>query len=169
MDDSAITTKGEVYLGAWSDEVESSTGRTDPWFKVFLSDRGMLENIRSQDVRGKAKEGGKRYMLVMVEIGDDEQPVKKSKHMGSLSNVAAILCQDKQFGPWFKVANNAAYTACVNSHGADWQTLDAEDRCRELILYTCSINSRAKLDTDDLAAQTFREQIAEPFNAFKKE
>jgi hypothetical protein len=99
----------------------------------------------------------------------DEPAKAKPKHMGSLSNVAAILCQDKDFGVWYKQTYDTTYKSCVTEYGVNnWLELDAHEKCRQLILYACSIDSRAKLDTDDLAANTFREHIAEPFDEFKK-
>jgi hypothetical protein len=87
-----------------------------------------------------------------------------------LSVDAEKLCIDKQFGPWFKSTNNAAYIACVNSFGpAKWNKFTSVNKCRELILYACSINSRSELDSDDLAANTFREHIAEPFSSYKND
>jgi hypothetical protein len=162
------TTSGEVYLGAWSDTVESSTGRTDAWIKLYLSDSSMLDDLRSQDVRGKAKEGGKRYALVMVEIGDDEQPVQKPKgSMTHLSNVAAVLGENPKFGQWYASEHAATYEAMVESFGQDeWKKLSYKDKCRECILYSCSIASRSYLDTDEIAANTFKELISEPFSEY---
>lgn len=169
--DEIVAMKGEVYLGCWSDVVVSSSGASDAWIKLYLSDSSMLDNIRPHDARGKAKQGGKRYALVMVEIGDDEKPVVQNKpkgHMTHLSNVAGMICEQHadEFGKWFKERLPAHYKECRDMFGAQWKEMQPKVKCKHLICHACSISSRAELDTKEDSASEFRVLISEPFQRY---
>lgn len=163
MDEEQCALAGEVYLCAWSDSVESSAGTTDAWIKVYLSDGSMLDNIRPAETRGKAKTGGKRFQLVMVEIGDDEQPIKEDPKIDhTLSNMAQYFGDRETdlFKTWVSREKSMWLTSCRDNYkenGGVWDALLDPEKCRQIILFACSIDSRAKLDTDSLAADAFLE------------
>jgi hypothetical protein len=110
-------------------------------------------------------------MVVLVEIGDDEQPVKPQDHHiedalgmvvkpkgGELAKWAGILCNDPIFWKWltldtlhlgFEITNNT--------------------QARMRVIEICGIMSRAELDHDPAAAKIFREEVMAKFDAWKGE
>jgi hypothetical protein len=100
---------------------------------------------------------GQRYQLVMVRIGDDEQPeapaprpqkaAKRRWHEIPASQRAAILCHDEAFQNWLGVRGRP-----------EARTEDTARHLRE----RCGVFSRAHLDTDDDARRRF-ERIEEDF------
>lgn len=70
-----------------------------PWIKLRLIDHTALENFRSQPKGAKL---GKRYMIALSEIGDDEQPVPaptnvEIKKERSEAQKAAIMLNHPNF------------------------------------------------------------------------
>lgn len=64
-----------------------------PWIKLRLMDEESLSAFRGQE---KGMKTGKRYACVLVEIGDDEKPVKQPKKR-SLSQEAAMMVAHPNF------------------------------------------------------------------------
>ncbi|NBW16137.1 MAG: hypothetical protein EBR82_49950 [Caulobacteraceae bacterium] len=88
---------------------------------------------------------GARYQVVMVRIDDTEKPYKRREP--TTSNRAAILCKDPLFQKFL-----------VES-GLAW---DASERSAEAFLKeTCTITSRAELDSNVEAADTFKQIVGE--------
>lgn len=169
MDEDEIALAGEVYLGAWSDSVENSTGTSDAWIKLYLSDSDMLDKIRPSDVRGKAKQGGKRYQAVMVEVGDDEQPVKQESNGAKPSQMAYNFTdlQTDLFSEWLKTDKHFWINAVHGNDPVLWKESSKKLKCKLVLLYACSIESRSELDTDPLAAESF-EEIRQQYDAWKQ-
>lgn len=62
--------QGEVMFLGWGDGLKCG-----PWIKLLLSDSDELDVFRGMTER-KGKTAGQRLALVMVEIGDDDQPMQ---------------------------------------------------------------------------------------------
>lgn len=95
---------------------------------------------------------GARYQTVMVRIDEFEQPYKRPQREHTLSNKAAILCKDSDFQK-FLVESGLAWDA-------------SEKAAESFVKETCCITSRAELDSNNEAADTFK-QIAKEFDEWK--
>lgn len=144
MDADKIAFQGEVMLLQWA---ESSTrGRT---VTLLLGDEGESHPFRDFTIR-QGKRAGQRFMAVLVQIGDDEQPVE---HPKTLSQQAFMLCRDPEFYTW-------ASARCFDS------VVD-EPSARNYICSMLGIGSRSQLDTNPAAADGFRRLVLAPFNAHR--
>jgi hypothetical protein len=146
-----IAFQGEVQLLNWS---ETHNGGAK--IVLQLADAADLESFKAMTVR-KGKVAGQRLAVVMVEIGDDEQPVPQSEQKsrpGELCVMACTFCADPQFQYW-------ASTQC----GA----CDTEAEAKRFILGMCWIESRKELDTSAVASGRFHKYIREPYLAWRKQ
>lgn len=126
------TFQGEVQMRRWSD---SSTQGVQITFA--LPDASDLEPLKAK--------AGKRFMAVLVEIGDDEQPVQPPRKdtRGPLCREACDLCAMPEFQEWGHMAG--------------------ESSAKAEILERCRIASRKELDADPSAAHTFICEFRIPF------
>lgn len=129
----------------------SKTGTT---ITLALPDSDELSKVAGFD--------GKRYMLALVEIGDDEQPSSTSS---TSSTVAAVekpkggyaakwlgfRCQEQVF--WRFLSESLRLTCPVQS------AVDAADVLREV----CGVKSRAEIDNDKMAFTRFETLIRLPY------
>jgi hypothetical protein len=151
---------GEVQFAGYSDSSKSG-----PRITLRLSARENLEAFVGKE--------GKRFMLALVEVGDDEQPVQQPKAPaaqseeqpkgGELSRLAAMWCQREDFQNWcaehFPYAWQLAMsTKSLNPERKPWEA------ARLVILDHCGVDSRSKLDHDERAAQQFHEAFRIPFS-----
>lgn len=118
----------------------SYTSKTGPTVTLALHDIDELNKVQGMD--------GKRYMLALVEIGDDEQPIQQKRKGGPLSILAGKWCQDPGFWKF------------LGERG--WPCTTAEDAAK-YIRAQCQIDSRAELDHDQDAARRFHSSIRGPF------
>ena len=145
MSDIQPTFAGEVQLRRWS---ESSTQGVQVTFA--LADSAELERFKGLD--------GKRFMAVLVQLGDDELPVPAGEGkapripLGDLCFRAVQWCRDAGFQAWV-----AARSGCSPEHMT-------EERTRHFILATCKVGSRKDLDTNPTARQLFNERIRAPYH-----
>lgn len=153
MTENIVAFKGEVMLAGWS---ESHNGGSKVTF--FLSDPDALAPFREMTV-AKGKQSGQRLMCVLVEIGDDEKPVERTKG-GSLSKLAGQWCDQPKFRDWLRAM-----------HGATWQqavalTLGAGDSevAAETVRLLCKVKSRAELDSVHAAGELFHSTIRIPYS-----
>jgi len=140
------TFEGEVQLAGWS---ESHNGGCKVTF--WLSDSDDLEAFRAMTVR-KGNTAGQRLACVLIEIGDDEQPVEPAKprdQRGPLCREACDLCAMPAFQEWTDTEN--------------------EEEAKGEILFICGIKSRKELDADPAAAEMFRAEIRAPFLRWQRE
>lgn len=98
---------------------------------------------------------GTRYVLALVEIGDDELPVEKPKdNPHKLSQQAAMLCEDARFQAWLQDKFKSA-----------WLTYPAHTRpvdvAASIIRSKLAVLSRSELDTNPEAAARWRDLYAE--------
>lgn len=159
----------DPYLAAHTEVQLADYGETangGPYIKFRLADASELDLFRGQDRAAKNK-AGKRYILMLIEIGDDEAPIKNpsSAHQttppkgGPLSKRAAALCRDPDFQLFVD-----------SSTSRDWKERlpkgmlqSPEQVCRQYILDACQIKSRAELDHSERAATLFQRSILGPF------
>jgi hypothetical protein len=138
------TFQGEVQFRRWSD---SSTQGVQITFA--LPDSEDLEPLKAK--------AGKRFMAVLVEIGDDEQPVQpvpRKDKRGPLCREACDYCEMVEFRDWMQ----AEYGSIAG--GADGAKL-----------WLCSmlgISSRKELDSDRNAGGEFLRLVRIPFMRYMK-
>jgi len=100
--------QSEVWFSGWGDGHKAG-----PWIRLSLTDSDALEPFRGLTER-KGKQAGQRFMCVLVEIGDDEQPRPhldaKSLHMKEMVDKADFadtskpneLAQKMHRDGWFR-------------------------------------------------------------------
>lgn len=99
---------------------------------------------------------GKRFMMVVVEIGDDEQPVKpiaqpkEREHLGDNCWWAVMRCKEPEFWRF------------LNHEFPSADTVTSEVEAAELIRYLCAAETRKDLD-DDKVRPTFFRLIKGPY------
>lgn len=116
----------------------------------FLADDEQLNAFKDLTAR-KGNKAGHRFMMVMVEIGDDELPVqpepvapkKESTAILTPMMLACRLCADSEFQAW------------THSQNAD--------EAKQYILTRCKISSRKELDHSREAQQLFEDFVRIPF------
>lgn len=155
MSEITPTFHGEMQLAGWS---ETHTGGCKVTF--WLPDPADLDAFRALTVR-KGNVAGHRFMVAMVEIGDDEQPVQQpagpapeKPKGGALARLAGMWCNDEEFWTWIRSSQNIR---CDNAELAAM-----------FIRRTCGIESRAELDSNDRAAHLFQEHIRSPFMLWRR-
>lgn len=143
MSEPTPTFAGEVQLRRWS---ESSTQGVQVTFA--LAESSDLDKFKGLD--------GKRFMAVLVQIGDDEQPVepgetrnkKEREPLGDLCWRAVQWCKEPEFWRWMCSMN----LMC-----------DSEDAASRFVKSVCGVGSRKDLDTDKEAARKFHQYIRGPY------
>ena len=99
---------------------------------------------------------GKRYMAVLVEIGDDEMPVQpppRKDTRGPLCREACDLCAMVEFQRWLNEGDTPP---------------PSEDRAKARILKVCAITSRKEIDTNEQAKAIFINAFRLPFMRYMK-
>lgn len=154
MAEPSPTFAGEVQLRRWS---ESNTQGVQVTFA--LAESADLDKFKGLD--------GKRFMAVLVQIGDDEQPVtgnpvsetkvRKSdiarEPLGDLCWRAVQWCKEPEFMSWIN---------SVTHNGIFWHVRTHED-AREFVCEMCGVESRNELDTNPDAARKFNQLIRGPY------
>jgi len=118
-----------------------------PWLKLRVENPESLVGLAT----------GQRFHLLLVAIGDDEMPAAanpQDRKPYKQSQIAFLLCQDHQFWAFIKEQYGAA---CNDAH-------DAGNWLRE----SCGIESRAYLDSNPDAAETFK-RIDTEYQAWKQQ
>jgi hypothetical protein len=144
----APTFAGEVQFRRYSD-----TSTQGVQIVLALHDREALEPLVSK--------AGKRFMAVLVEIGDDEQPVEPTRRKdvrGPLCREARDLCAMPDFQEWIadKAGRDAKDSANLNEQSA-----------KEALCYLMAVSSRKQLD-DPLTAAAFVKHIRVPFIHYQR-
>ncbi len=148
------TFQGEVQLAGWS---ESHNGGCKVTF--WLADPDDLDAFRAMTVR-KGNTAGQRLACVLVEIGEDEQPVAatpvsaKKDTRGPLCKEACDLCANVAFRRWITY---------------DEQGLATEEDAKAFILDVCGVSSRKELDNNDAAYELFKRFVRRPFMEYLRE
>jgi hypothetical protein len=165
----------DVILGAWSRKTENSTGVTDAWLKFYMPDEALLDLLLARfqevDFRGNKKSGGTLMKLVLFEYDDleDTPPeYEESRPAMKPSQVAAIICKDQLFPIYCRACLKDVLDQMKKENLFN-KADSAEETAAKVIRYTCSVNSRAELDTNEVAKIQFNDYIRKPFNAFKQQ
>lgn len=146
------TFHGEVQLAGWSD-----THNGGAKIVLWLSDPSELEAFRALTLR-KGNTAGQRFMVAMVEIGDDELPVQPPAEParpagGPVAKIAGQLCADPDFLRFLQSRGSRA----ANAYDA-----------AEVVRRKCGVESRAELDHNAQAARTFHDIFRRPFIAWQE-
>lgn len=164
MTEPTPTFAGEVQLRRWS---ESNTQGVQVTFA--LADSSDLEKFRGLD--------GKRFMAVLVQIGDDEQPVdvrnsdikvRKSDiardPLGDLCWRAVQWCKDPEFADFLSRIFYDAFPGGMSAPAyANNDASGRETWCKYALQVLCGIGSRKELDTNPEAARKFNQLIRGPY------
>jgi len=173
------TFSGEIMLAGWQ---ESHTAGAKITF--WLPDSASLEVFKGMTAK-KGNTAGQRFMAVLVEIGDDDQPAQEVKpadchaqeikkdeiNGGALARLAGMWCNNPDFYQWIRPIYDRELGGNGNTHGDieigvnvdDWK-----DFCRHAILVICDIKSRAELDNNPVAADKFHRYVRVPFSEWLK-
>jgi hypothetical protein len=144
---------GEVMLAGWSDSPAGGLTVT------FWCEPG--EGVHPfETCRRRSKSApGTSFVVALVELGDDDQPVDQTRRERfeaaqghRLSRLAAQLCRREDF--W-------QFLTEVTLAGAG--IIDHEAEAAALLRASLKIDSRAELDTNPEAAKVFHRQFREPF------
>jgi hypothetical protein len=86
---------------------------------------------------------GSRYMVVMVRIGDDEQPVNREVEFagGHAVKIAGMLCRDPDF-----------WSFVFDVHGDE---ITSESECVQWLQIFLDLSSRSELKTNNKARELF--------------
>lgn len=146
------TFAGEVQFRRYSD---TSTQGTQ--IVMALPDREALQSFIGLE--------GKRFMAVLVQIGDDEQPVTgnpvsanggksniQREPLGDLCWRAVQWCKEPEFWAFLK------QTIC--NPGSE---ISNETDARYVVQAVCCVESRKELDTNPEAARKFNQLIRGPY------
>lgn len=99
---------------------------------------------------------GSRYVVVMVRLGDDEQPMNREGEFPGdhAVKMAGILCRDPEFWQWL--------------HVKEWLMEQNEKACTEWLYYYLGIESRKELKTSEEARDLFN-KLKASFEAWRKQ
>lgn len=158
------TFSGEVRFKSYADSSSSGARVT-----FTLDDRDHLSKFVGLE--------GKRYMLAIVQIGDDEQPVAqpvkqaskplKPPAIGALCQWAVLRCKEPLFFKFIR----PLYDKHMGGDGQGWGDMSFEEMSQEnfskhAISVICDIESRKELDTCELAAARFKALIMNPYQKY---
>lgn len=145
MDAEKIAFQGELMLLNWA---ESSTrGRT---VTFLLDDDGESHPFRDFTIR-QGKRAGQRFMAVLVQIDENEQPVQQRR---TGAQRAAVLCKDPEFWAW--------------ATARQFEPVNGEDSARQFLLQHLGIESRSEIDKSADVAEKFERNIVIPYEAHRK-
>lgn len=145
MDEQRIAFQGELMLLNWA---ESSTrGRT----VTFLLDEDTDAHPFKDFTIRQGKRAGQRFMAVLVQIDESEQPVQQRR---TSAQKAAAICKDNDFWSW--------------ATARQFEPVNSEESARQFMLSHLGIQSRSEIDRDPEVAERFERLIVTPFNAHKK-
>ena len=149
----------EVMMAGWS-ETHNGGAKITLW----LANTEDLEPFKALTV-AKGNTAGQRFMLGLVEIGDDEQPKiknqKQKEKAGPLCMLACQWCKDPQFWQFLK----SHFQDVISD--VSFKNIDNEDRAADFIKYHLNIESRKDLDLNDVK-DLFNLEIRQPYMAFPK-
>lgn len=129
---------GEVQFAGYTD-----SSRNGPRVTFRLDDRSDLEQFVGME--------GKRYMLAIVEIGDDEQPVQQPRErLGPLCEWAVMRCKEPKFWEF------------LNKEFLGGELVDSEEGAKKAILNLCKVTSRKEIDQRDTSLY-FKDVIMSPY------
>lgn len=143
--------EGELILAGWT-ESHHSGAKVSFW----LPDAQALDAFRHLTTR-KGNTAGQRFMAVLVEIGDDEQPVSDA---AAPSGIAALGLPrgaglSRSAGIISKSPDFQRFVAEVQGFQPD-DPAQREEQAAGHMRQFCRVSSRRELDTSPTAAQLFQ-------------
>lgn len=150
---------GEVQFAGYSD-----SSRSGPRITFRLADRDELAAFIGKE--------GKRYMLAVVEIADDETaatptptpapkpPAPRRERMAPLCEWAVMRCAERPFQRW---CNDMMMAGRVPPAGRE---MTEEQYAKHVICHLCGIESRKDLDTTPHAARRLHDLVRKPYAAW---
>lgn len=148
MSEPTPTFAGEVQLRRWS---ESSTQGVQVTFA--LAESADLDKFKGLD--------GKRFMAVLVQIGDDERPIppnpaelKPREPLGDLCWRAVQWCKDPVF--WVFLMQSQPNMSAV----------ECEEDAASRLKFLCGVHSRKELDESAAARSRFNQLIRGPYQKY---
>lgn len=153
------TYEGEMQFAGFSD-----SSRAGPRITMRLPEREDLDAFIGKE--------GRRFMAVLVEIGDDELPAaqedtppqqqrKPRERMGPLCEWAVMRCAEPQFQRWCFETLPDSFTAPLNGKSL-------ADMARASVLHLCGVTSRKDLDTDGAAKERLHRLVRQPYAEWLK-
>lgn len=152
----------EFQVMNWGESATSGA-----WVKFWLNPED-LDAFRAIQCRS-GKNAGQRFMGVLVEIGDDEQPEPYQNANPAAQqattvagNTDAPAADEKPVGgPLARLAG----MLCANPKFREWAGVGDADTAAEFVRVECGIGSRVELDHNESAAAAFHANIRLPFLA----
>lgn len=97
---------------------------------------------------------GSRYMVVMVRIGDNEQPIDRAQEFpgDTAVKIAGMLCRDPEFWQWL--------------YEKEWLFEKNEKACIEALSGILGIDSRKELKTNEGAREALN-NVKRSFDAWR--
>lgn len=150
MSDVRPAFQGGMMLAGWT-----NNHNTGPKVSFWLETDEDLEAFKHLTAR-KGRTAGQRFYAVLVQIGDNEEPIEPGtdtapKQSHALSRSAALMCSNSDFheymgtlGGWLPEAADAR-----------------EEMAANYVRNYCRIDSRAELDTSPTAQQLFARLMGE--------
>lgn len=142
--------QGEMMLAGWTQNHNSGTK-----VSFWINDED-LEAFKHLTAR-KGRTAGQRFMAVLVQIGDDEQPIESGQDKpaertrNALTLSAVNVCKAEAFQEFV-------------SEAAGWRPSEPDERENQAADYLrdyCRIESRRELDNSPTAAQLFARLMSE--------
>ena len=98
---------------------------------------------------------GSRYMVVMVRVGDNEQPMNRQLEFPGdhAVKMAGMICRDPDFWEWIRVKTEVQ--------------IDSEKECTEWLSDYLGIQSRKELKEKDEVRERF-DKLRKAFDSWKK-
>lgn len=145
--------QGELMLAGWTDNHTTGAKVT-----FWLPDQEALEAFRHLTVR-KGRTAGQRFMAVLIQIGDDEQPIepggdgppRMAKATNPITVTAVLTCRDAAFQEF--ASGELGYMPDTAQ--------EREQMAADFVRGYCRIESRRELETSPTAAQLFSRLMAE--------
>lgn len=147
------TFSGEVLFAGYADG-----SRGGPRVTLRLSDRAELEKFVGME--------GRRFMAVLVEIGDDETPVEepapaakpaaRRERMAPLCEWAVMRCNEEPFQRW----------AAGHPDAPKFRKDTPVETAKAAVLFFTGVQSRRDLDTNERAAQALHAFVRRPYAAW---
>lgn len=147
------TFSGEVQFAGY---VDGSRG--GPRVTLRLTDRAELEKFVGME--------GRRFMAVLVEIGDDETPVEepapavkqaaRRERMAPLCEWAVMRCNEEPFQRW----------AAGHPDAPKYRQDKPAETAKAAVLHFTGVESRRDLDTNDRAAKALHAMVRRPYAAW---
>jgi len=144
------------------------------WVRFWLDEDASLHPFAGCAGR-RGDEPGDMFEAAFVELDDDDQPINQEKRErvekanqgrkgGPLCRWAAMRSHDKLFLHY--MAENIQLPN-GKTRSVAWWSAPGEERVARYIRWVCQVESRADLDANARAAETFHERIRRPYSEWR--